>query len=315
MEDPIIKSFMRELRTRYLAPVNTVRAYGGDIRRLAGHLDKLRVSLPNATQEHLQKYLEQIQTSPLSKRTIARQTAALATFYGFVEERNLCRKNPAEFLLPPNYRTLLPTPAKNSEAESLVASTNTETLMSIRDRIVMEIVKSTGIRPFELVCLNREDVNIKAGTIRIAVNPKLARDLDIPAPLIEDLTKYLSMLGERTGPLIVNRFHKRTTTRTVNRIFNKYTQTTTTFISPRTLRHAIALRKVQEGESKEDIQRSLGFKNPVSAGFYYREIQRLDQGEEAATGAGSPNTDQESEDDHRRHRRPRPRRFFPSTNP
>ena len=305
MEGPINR-FMKELGTRYSASRNTIRMYGGHVRRLAKHLDTLGVSLTEATQEHLEKYLNDLRDLPLSKHTIGRHIAAFRAFYAFAEQRGLRPGNPAAHLVSPIYRNPLPTPTDNSDAESLAASTSTGTLWTMRDHIVIEIVRSTGIRPFELVALNRDDVHLAAGTIRVAGSPKNARTFVLSPLLIRDLTQYLPMLGERAGPLIVNRYHKRTTTRTVDRIFVKYAKATKTAITPRNLRHGLALKTVRQGARPEAVKRLLGFSNPVSAAFYYRSIQRVSRGSKEARKENplSPKST--------KHNRGAPRRFFPS---
>ena len=304
----LVGAFKDDLGAKYSASRNTIRVYGGHLRRLADHLRNLGVSLTDATQEHLQEYLDRLQTLPLSKHTIGRQISAFRAFYAFAEQRGLRRGNPTAGLEVPSYRKRLPTPADDSESEMLAASTGTKTLWNMRDRLAIEIIKSTGIRPFELVALNIEDVNLADGTIRLAGPASKKRTFALSPPLIKDLTEYLAMIGGGAGPLIINRFRKRTTTRTVDRIFAKYAKATNTAIIPRSLRHATAFKTVEQGKP-EEVEESLGFTNPKSAAYYVRSIQRVRRGEKTPPEETiSENTHQQSP----KYPRGRPRRLFPT---
>lgn len=281
-EDPV-EAFTAYLRARGSLSANTIRAYVGHVRRLDRHLRARHIALTEATQENLRNYLCELQALPLSRHTIGRQVSAFRAFYAYARKAGISQTNPTEGIKPPRYSLNLPKAADDAQTASLESSAASPDLWGLRDLVVIDLIRSTGMRPFELVALKKADVDLAAGTIRIAGLHSQARVLPISSSLVRDLMEYMTkateVFGGRDAALIVNRFGRGTTTRTVDRIFIKHSAAVQTDIMPRMLRHAAAVKNVRDGEP-ESIPKALGFTNRQSAARYVRIAQRISRDEE-----------------------------------
>ncbi|HUW55991.1 MAG TPA: tyrosine-type recombinase/integrase [Planctomycetota bacterium] len=259
---------------------NTLVAYRADLRQLKRYLAAHDIAPMEVKPGQLQEYIDRAGKGRLSERTGARRVASTRAFYEFAHSRGWCNRNPASKLVAPKYQIGLSRPPQASEVEQLLAGTGGSDLLSLRDRVTIEIIALTGIRPSELVALDVSDVDCRAGTLRVTGSGANTRTVAIPPStkdvLVEYVKQLLPIVGS-DGPLFITKLEARRMHRTnVNIIINDYFQGSGTRITPTSLRHAVALEAHRKGANAQEIRRLLGLKSRMRAYHYLRLLKQLE---------------------------------------
>lgn len=266
------KNFLEYLKVERNASSDTVRAYRQDLddfyKFLAGRTSR-RIDLGV-----LRVYLESLFQRNLSRATIIRRVAALRAFFRFLSREKSLPANPALALRSPKSERNLPDFLEVSQTLSLLGKTLQKGIsrFPLRDRAMLELLYSAGLRVSEMVSLDLKEVDFVAGLARVRGKGKKERLVPIGKTALTALNDYLSS-DERPGDvsfLFSNRFDSRLTSRSVERILKKYA-TMCGFsgrITPHTLRHSFATHLLEAGADLRAIQEILGHQNITTTQVY-----------------------------------------------
>ena len=203
------------------------------------------------------------------KSSVARKLATLRTFFKFLLRAGILKKNPASLVSTPRLEKHVPSFLSIDETFILLEMPDVTTLAGLRDKAIMEILYSSGLRVSELVETNENDIDLNLGIIKVMGKGKKERIVPIGSKAIEVLTNYLQS-GERkrrlppTSPLnlpvFLNQRGGRLTARSVARIINRYIEQCGLLknISPHSLRHTFATHMLDAGADLRAIQELLG---------------------------------------------------------
>jgi integrase/recombinase XerC len=132
----------------------------------------------------------------------------------------------------------------------------------LRDRAILELLYSSGIRVGELVGLNWDRLDMDLGIVKVLGKGRKERIVPVGSKAVEALNAYLEKRGVLGGdaPLFVNSRGGRLTARSVGRLIKKYTRRSGIFrrVSPHTLRHSFATHLLDAGADIREIQEMLG---------------------------------------------------------
>ena len=272
-----IKAFGFHLEMeRNLSP-QTRRAYVSDLRDLSCFMEGQQVEgiarekkgLEDFDQLHLRMYLASLYKRRLQKASIARKLAAMNTFFRYLMREGCIGVNPLAGLSAPRKDMLMPKHLSVDEVFDLLGDQFTDDIKGMRDRAILELFYSTGIRLSELTALNMEDVDFEQALIKVSGKGRKERIVPVGIPALKILKDYLERrdsLGkggshdDRKGPLITGRNNERINPRTVERIVDKYMQRSGSQkkISPHALRHSFATHLLDAGADLRSIQEMLG---------------------------------------------------------
>ena len=203
------------------------------------------------------------------KSSVARKLATLRTFFKFLLRAGILKKNPASLVSTPRLEKHVPSFLSIDETFILLEMPDVTTLAGLRDKAIMEILYSSGLRVSELVETNENDIDLNLGIIKVMGKGKKERIVPIGSKAIEGLNNYLQS-GERkrrfppTSPLnlpvFLNQRGGRLTARSVARIINRYIEQCGLLknISPHSLRHTFATHMLDAGADLRAIQELLG---------------------------------------------------------
>ena len=203
------------------------------------------------------------------KSSVARKLATLRTFFKFLLRAGILKKNPASLVSTPRLEKHVPSFLSIDETFILLEMPDVTTLAGLRDKAIMEILYSSGLRVSELVETNENDIDLNLGIIKVMGKGKKERIVPIGSKAIEALNNYLQS-GERkrrlspTSPLnlpvFLNQRGGRLTARSVARIINRYIEQCGLLknISPHSLRHTFATHMLDAGADLRAIQELLG---------------------------------------------------------
>lgn len=275
-----IDRFLQYLLVERNASALTIKSYREDLAALVEYLTDLQGRLPPpgtiATTE-LRGYVAAMHEAGYARTTIARRLASLRSFFRFGQREGWARANPAKPLRNPRKARHLPHFLTNDEMERLLSAPPAMTPAGLRDRGILEVMYSAGLRVSELAGLNDSDVDLAGGSLRVRGKGRRERIAPLgsfAARSVKDWLKVRKLSPrERSGaeaPIFVNKFGRRLTTRSIGRMLEKHLHTAglDSRTTPHTLRHSFATHLLDRGADIRSVQELLGHKSLVTTQIY-----------------------------------------------
>jgi integrase/recombinase XerC len=215
----------------------------------------------------IRSYLRALYLRKVKKATIARKLAAVRSFFKYLLREGRIKANPAELVKAPSPEKHIPVFLSVDEILAVLNVEFKDDLSGARDRALMELFYSSGIRLGELAGLNIDDINFSQGLLKIRGKGKKERIVPVGGPALSAIQSYLKILagisgrrGIQDGPLFVNSRGGRLTSRSVARVVDKVVRISgiSRKISPHALRHSFATHLMDAGADLRAIQELLG---------------------------------------------------------
>ena len=296
-----ILQYLNYLRVERNFSRHTLRAYANDLGMFCDYVengvkalqrspDDIRSpatlnALKRAGKKEIRSFLAHLQTSGDSARTAARKLAALRSAYTYFQRMEQITVNPTEGLRSPRLSKPLPDVLSIPEVTAVLEAPDLSTPLGKRDRAILEVVYSSGLRAAELACLRKTDFFADQQTLRVLGKRKKERVVPIGMYALNALRDYLSsrhMLGAPEHSIVfINHRGGPLTTRSIQRIVEHYvllTLPTRHEVSPHTLRHTFATHMLDAGADLRVVQEILGHESLSSTQIYtHVSIERLKQ--------------------------------------
>ena len=275
-----IRRFLQYLSAERNASPLTLKSYRED-------LEVLRAYLAQAYGQHLPQpgdlttldlrgYSAYLHNAGYAKSTIARRLASLRSFFRFGNREGWCEENPAKPLRNPRRSRKLPHFLSSEELAMLLEAPPADEPMGLRDRSILEVMYSAGLRVSEVVGLNDSDIDFEAGILRVRGKGRRERLGPLGSYAAVAVKAWLACrklhpaLAGADAPVFTNRFGSRLTTRSVGRMLEKYLKTTglDRRTTPHTLRHSFATHLLDRGADIRSVQELLGHKSLTTTQIY-----------------------------------------------
>ena len=242
---------------------------GGTVTALETQTEtKLEQMLLGIDGNTVRKYMANLNQRQYSKSTIARKLATLRSFYKFLVKRGLLGSNPVTAIKTPKQEKKLPQFLEYEDVQRLLDTPPADTWLGARDRAIMEVLYSTGMRVSELVALNMDDVDFLGEIIHVRGKGKKERLSPIGSSALQAIQHYIEFRNRRmqndsdfdARVLFANKHGQRLSTRSVRRKMDKYLKMAglDPSISPHTLRHSFATHMLNNGADLRSVQELLG---------------------------------------------------------
>jgi len=259
-----IADFCRYLDTERNVSPHTLAAYRRDLDQLAAFAAR-EAGRPVAVDEvgHLllRRHLAQVGLQA-KKSSLGRKLAAIRSFFRFLVRHGVLEKNPAELIATPKKENRLPFHLNIDQVTALVEAPQGDEGQTLRDRAILELLYSCGIRVSELTGLSIGDLDLAGGMVRVLGKGSKERIVPVGSRAIEAVRAYLAERGEQagSGPLFLNSRGRRIGRRSVARIVDAHVLKIAAFkrISPHVLRHTFATHMLEGGADLRSIQELLG---------------------------------------------------------
>jgi integrase/recombinase XerC len=272
--DDLIQQFTDHLRHERNFSPHTLRNYLSDVALFHGFLQERELCLdaeqqidPRRIDVHvIRSYLTAL-AKDRKKSSIGRKLAALKKFFRYLVATHKIEKDPLLLIHSPKQDKPLPAFLSVDDVFHLLGAIKLKTGLDVRDRAVLEVFYSTGIRVSELVGLNWADVDFQLGIIRVVGKGSKERIVPIGEIAMQALRDYSHEQRKRWQfackgemPVFLNNRGERITTRSVARIVEKHLKQAGIPIKmgPHGLRHSFATHLLNSGADLRVIQELLG---------------------------------------------------------
>lgn len=270
----IIQDFIEYLKGRQVSK-NTLLSYERDINQFATYLKDLNKKMFDADQKDLETYVAYMQTVGKSNATISRNIASMKAFYRYLLKHKLVEENIADKLVSPKVDKKELSILSLTEIEKLLAEPSTDDLKGQRDKAMLEVLYSTGIRVTELVSIKLADVAVNTASIKVKKKSK-----ERIIPLSNTTVKYLKDYIENARPLLIkteeepslfiNANGQKMTRQGFWKILKQYKDQAhiDKELTPHTIRHSFAVHMLQGGAEIKLVQELLGHTDVASTLMY-----------------------------------------------
>jgi integrase/recombinase XerC len=256
--------FCRYLDTERNVSPHTLAAYRLDLEQLAAFVARetgAAAGVGDVDHLLLRRYLALL-GKRAKKSSVGRKLAAIRSFFRFLVRQGVVAKNPAELIATPKKENRLPFHLDIDQVTTLVEAPQGDDKQALRDRAILEMLYSCGLRVSELTGLAIGDLDLSGGMVRVLGKGSKERIVPVGSRALEAIRKYLEGRGELggSGPLFLNTRGQRINRRSVARIVDAHVLRIAAFkrISPHILRHTFATHMLEGGADLRAIQELLG---------------------------------------------------------
>lgn len=255
-----IDEFITSLKAEKDVSAHTIRAYSNDLKEFHSFSDKKPEDIDNL---EIRSFLASLHYKKLKKSSIARKLATIRSFYKYLHKEGYVKTNPAKLVSSPRLPKPLPKFLTIDETFSLMNAPQGDTFKATRDKSVIELLYSSGLRVSELTSLDISDLDIKESLVRVKGKGKKERITPVGSNAMTAIKNYLPeriSLKKKSQALFLNNRGGRLTQRSVRRILLQYCRTAGLkgYPSPHTLRHTFATHLLHGGADLRAIQELLG---------------------------------------------------------
>jgi tyrosine recombinase XerC len=278
MEEMLINEFLNFIHYSKGFSEHTLKAYREDLYLFARFLKNESCTLEDVNGLKLRKFLAFLRGEEYTRSTIARKLASVRSFFKYLCRKRYVKRNPTVGVRTPKREKKLPRFLDATEIEALLNAPDTRTFAGKRDKALMELLYSTGMRVSEVSRLSNDDVDFFSDSVIARGKGKKERILPIGSYAVQALRNYLDgkSLVARKLPLynedalFINRLGGRLSNRSIQRILDKYIRIAglPRNISPHTLRHSFATHMLDRGADLRSVQELLGHENISTTQIY-----------------------------------------------
>ena len=281
-----IESFMLTLEKERNFSLHTIKAYKNDLNRFNYFLNNTlsRKKLAKINRNDIRKFLAEEYDNGYSSKTVARRLATIKSYFKYLVKTELIQENISIHINSPKVPKKLPNFVDKNLIDTLMKTPSLDTHIGIRDRAVLELFYSTGMRLSELVNMNIGDFEINKKLIRVIGKGNKERIIPYGRTAESAIKNYLKIRNISlkpafaNKPLFVNSSEKRISKRTIQRRMNNYIKLVADGkrIGPHLLRHTFATHLLDNGADIRAVKDLLGHSSLSSTQIYtHVSIEKL----------------------------------------
>jgi len=274
-----IDRFLRFLAAERGASPLTLKSYREDLRQLEEFLQSAGCRTPaDASSVILRRFAAGLHAAGYAASSVARKLASTRSFYAFGQREGWVPANPAKPLRSPKRSRKLPKFLTGDEIGRLLAAPQPGRPGGLRDRAILEVMYSSGVRVQETVNLDDADLDLRGGAIRVRGKGRRERMGIVGSHAQEAVRAWLAARPQNVvppprgaaRPLFTNKFGRRLSVRGVARLLEKHLAVAglSRRASPHTLRHSFATHLLDAGADIRSVQELLGHKSLVTTQIY-----------------------------------------------
>lgn len=262
----LIENFLYFMEVERGVANNTLSSYKRDLLKFERYLKRIKKTVHSTKRDTIVNFLMYLKDQDLNATSIARNLAALKTFWKFMAREQIVKENVAGTVETPKTWKNIPDVLSKEDVAKLLDAPKNIGWMGIRDRAILEIMYAAGLRVSEVTDLSKTSVSLESGYVRCFGKGGKERVVPIGKMAEKAIEKYL----EKSRPklfdkhnddhLFLSKLGKKISRQSLWKIILKYAKETgiKKHISPHTLRHSFATHLLDGGAELRGVQEMLG---------------------------------------------------------
>lgn len=256
----------------------TIRAYNSDLQQCHHYLkETFDISLPKSNHQHLSDYLKALHEGEFSATSQARILSSLRSYFYFLEEEELIELNPTQFIQLPKIKREIPEVLHFDEIECMLSKIDLSSPMGHRDKAMIELMYSSGLRVSELITLKLKNIHLEASYLSIIGKGNKQRLVPLGQDALTQVNHYLKFVRPhmKINPdfedtIFLNQRGNGLSRIWVFKIVKKLAAACeiNKNVSPHTLRHSFATHLLDGGADLRSIQEMLGHESINTTEIY-----------------------------------------------
>jgi integrase/recombinase XerD len=283
--------YLKYLRYEKNLTANSIGSYKKDIKQLGSYLESRDIKdMAHMDLSVFRGFVRRLDEKKYANRTIIRKYSSLINYFRFLEENRIIDIHLSQFINAPRKRQRYYNILSMSEMRQVLDHMETGKPADIRDRLLMELIYSTGARVSEVEGVMLDDINMKKNEIKVRGKGRKERIVYINSEALYWLDTYLGGARQslsfskgrgiysRDRHLFLNSSGRGLTARSIRNIVKKNVRLAgiSKNITPHSLRHSFATHLLQRGAGIREIQELLGHENISTTSIYsHMDISRL----------------------------------------
>lgn len=277
-----IEAFLYKLKHERQYSLHTIDNYARDLNRFYDFCEKS--STPNWEQIHtkdIQAFVAQRHRSGISGKTIQRELSALRSFFNFLIVEAQLTSNPAKDVQAPKVARKLPKTLDTDQVQHYL-NIDDNSLLAIRDKAMIEVLYSSGLRLAELIGLNIHDLDLQQGLMNVTGKGKKTRRVPLGRQAIQATKQWLKKRVELNiqdnDAVFLSQNGKRISARSVQLRLRHWAQkqAMSSHIHPHMLRHSFASHILESSGDLRAVQELLGHSDISTTQIYtHLDFQHL----------------------------------------
>jgi site-specific recombinase XerD len=272
-----LAEYDRDLRARSSAE-RTRRAYAVDLGGFAEWAEAQGLVPDGVRHRDVRRYAAGLSSAGAAPATVARKLAAIRGLYGFLVRTERAGQNPAELVSSPKREERLPKVLTTEQVRSLLERIPAHTPLELRDRAMLELAYSCGLRCEEIVNLDEGALDFETEQLRVLGKGSKERLLPVGEPAQRALRRYTERgrralaSDPRERALFLSKSGRRLSNSDVTRRLGLWTREAALAagVSPHSLRHSFATHLLEGGADLRTIQELLGHASISTTQVYTR---------------------------------------------
>jgi len=282
---PYLDDFSRILKIERNYSNNTISSYLSDLKSFDNFLEKSGIDFKKLTNKHTKSFFRDLSKKNFSPRTIKRKFSSLSSYFNFLLDRRIIKNNPLNGVFTPKIPKILPEVLTIEEINNifLAAENSKNEILSLRDRCILEMLYSSGLRVSEVCELKINNIQFDLDLIRFFGKGSKERIIPLTYYARKWLKKYLSesrkILSSRSkrssNYVFLSNNGLSLTRMAIWLSVKKYVNSAGILkrISPHTFRHSFATHLIDGGANLIEVQALLGHAD-ISTTEIYTHLSR-----------------------------------------
>lgn len=276
-----VTAYLSYLQVEKGLSANTLAAYRRDLQKFVTFCERQRRMLPAITRDDVVQFLGSLYKSKLDSRSVARHLVALRGFFRYAVSEEWIQAAPTENLESPKGWKKLPSHLSLEEVDRLLTQPDLTTPLGVRDKAMLDLLYSTGLRVSELVTLRVGDLQMEMGCLRCVGKGNKERLVPVGKQALAGVRQYLRDVRPkllRRGPspfLFLNRLGGKMSRVAFWMIVARYGRQAglRRSLSPHKLRHSFATHLLERGADLRSVQLMLGHADISTTQIYTHVVQ------------------------------------------
>jgi integrase/recombinase XerD len=278
-----LKEYLTVLRFEKNLSDNTTKSYENDLKKILAYFEEKGVNdLNDVSADLISAYFERQRKDNINSSTVARYMSSIKGFWEYLENNKYVEKNPTEKLVSVKKSRKLPVVLSFEEVDKILEAPDTANILGLRDKAILELFYSSGLRVSELINLKISDLFFDDEVIRVLGKGSKERIVPVGASAVKWVNEYLKSSrpflmkkNKSENYIFLNKRGTKLSRMWIWKIFEQYASEAgiKKEIHPHIFRHSFATHLLEGGADLRAVQEMLGHSD-ISTTQIYTHVDR-----------------------------------------